>query len=212
MKKWIKIVLIGIFLAIFLLSCRIFRKEETPMQKIQSVLNGMNSYYCSADLTRFSQNGEAKFGIKQYYKITGEYRLEMISPDEVSGNYTVYDGNSVCQYNPRVKEKVFRDIPENKARNELFLGNFVKNYMQSEEVSVSVAKIDESRCTVLEAVIPGDNKFTSTEKLWIDNESLKPVKLVIYDNLGNEKYIIEYKEFVYNPDIDDSLFSIDSNK
>ena len=80
--------------------------------------------------------------------------------------------------------------------------------MQSEEVSIAVSKTDESRCTVLEAVIPGENKFTSTEKLWIDNETITPVKLVIYDSEGKEKYVVEYNEFQFNPDFEDGIFNI----
>ena len=80
--------------------------------------------------------------------------------------------------------------------------------MNSEGVSLAVSNIGESRCTVLEAVIPGDNKFTSTEKLWIDNETLNPVKLVIYDADGKEKYIIEYNEFQFDPEFEENIFSV----
>ncbi len=207
MKKAIHFLIIP--LVMFTLCACGVAKNETPMEKIQQMLNGMQGYYCTADLTRFSDKGEAKFGIKQYYKISGEYRMEMVSPDEVAGNFTVYDGKTVCQFNPRVNGKMVKDVPENKARNELFLGNFVKNYMNSEEVSIAVSTVDESRCTVLEAVIPGDNKFTATEKLWIDNETLEPVKLVIYTSEGKEKYIIEYNEFSYNPQFEQNIFSIE---
>lgn len=60
----------------------------------------------------------------------------------------------------------------------------------------------------MEAVIPGDNKFTATEKLWIDNETLNPVKLVIYDSNGGEKYVIEYNDFQYDPQFEDPIFSV----
>ena len=62
---------------------------------------------------------------------------------------------------------------------------------------------------MLEAVIPGGNKYTATEKVWIDNETLKPLKFVIYDEDGKERYIITYNEFEYNPEIDDSVFKAD---
>lgn len=207
MKKIFSVAVITV-LSVFFASCGFVKSSETPMEKIQQTLNSMEGYYCTANLTRFSKDSEKKFGIKQYYKMSGEYRMEMTSPDDVAGNYTVYDGKTVCQYNPRVEGKIIKDVPENKARNELFLGCFIKNYMQSEEVSIAVSKTDESRCTVLEAVIPGENKFTSTEKLWIDNETITPVKLVIYDSEGKEKYVVEYNEFQFNPDFEDGIFNI----
>ena len=79
--------------------------------------------------------------------------------------------------------------------------------MQSEDVAVDTSvSLDENRCTVLEAIIPGGNKYISTEKVWIDNDTLKPLKFIIYDQDGNERYIIIYNEFEYNPEIDNSVF------
>lgn len=45
--------------------------------------------------------------------------------------------------------------------------------------------------------------------MWIDNETLKPLKFVIYDADGNERYIITYNEFEYDPEMDDSVFRAD---
>ena len=89
---------------------------------------------------------------------------------------------------------------------------------QAAEVSADAAKIsaqaakaaalEESRCTVLEAVIPGGNEYTATEKLWVDNETLKPVQFIIYDAKGNETYHFNYHTFDYNVELEDSLFKI----
>ena len=180
----------------------------TAQEKIQKKLTDMKSYSATANVTRISNKGENTYGTKQYYKTTGEYRLEMTSPAEIAGNYTVYDGKTVCQYNPKLGSKVAVEVEENQARNELFLGQFVKNYLQSEGVMVETAKLDEGRCTVLEAIIPGDYKYTATEKLWIDNETLLPVQMIIYDADGNERYITTYDEFEYDVEFDENTFQI----
>ena len=136
--------------------------------------------------------------------------MEITAPENMAGNYTVYDGNTISQYNAKTKETVNIDIPEGSNGDELFFCSFIRNYMQSEDVAVDTAvSLDESSCTVLEAVIPGRNKYTATEKVWIDNETLKPLKFVIYDEDGKERYIITYNEFEYNPEIDDSVFKAD---
>lgn len=125
-------------------------------------------------LIRQTENGEKIYETKQYYKSTGEYRLELTAPETVAGNYTVFDGDRICQYNPRVNDRIIRDVPESQHRSELFLGQFIRNYMQSERVSVETASFDSSKCVVLEAVIPGNDDGLATEKLWIDRESLLP--------------------------------------
>jgi len=86
----------------------------------------------------------------------------------------------------------------------------MKNYMQSEGVTVETAAIGESHCTVLEAIIPGNIENLATEKLWVDNETLTPLCFTIYDKDGKERYIIEYTDFTYNPKFDDNLFTIPS--
>lgn len=182
--------------------------QMTEMEKIQKQLNEMENYQCSATMERFSNKGSNTYETNQYFKSTGEYRLELTAPETVAGNYTVFDGEKICQFNPRVSSKIVKQVPENQQRNELFLGQFLKNYMQSEGVTVEAAALDESRCTVLEAVIPGENEYIATEKLWVDNETLKPIQFIIYDNKGNETYCLSYHTFEYNVELDDSLFQI----
>jgi outer membrane lipoprotein-sorting protein len=80
--------------------------------------------------------------------------------------------------------------------------------MQSEGVGVEAASLEKSRCIVLEAVIPGNDAHLATEKLWVDRESLLPVRFVIYDTEGNTRYQMDYTAFTFNPQFDDTLFTI----
>lgn len=207
MKVFKSFILIVFLITVFS-GCSIKKDEVSTMEKIQNQLKNMESYQCTGTLTRISNKSENVYEIKQYYKSTGEYKLEMLAPEDVAGNYTVYNGESVFQYNPRIQGKVIQGVPKSQMRNELFLGCFIKNYFQSEDVNVETGNMDIQKSTVLEAVIPGENKYTATEKLWIDEETLKPLKLVIYDTEGKERYIIEYKDFEYNIDIDENIFKI----
>ena len=185
------------------------RKEPlSELESIQKQLAEMHGYTCTATLTRFSEKGEQVYETRQYYKSTGEYRLELTAPEKVAGNYTIFDGEHLCQYNPRMDSSVIRDVPESQHRNELFLGQFIANYMQSEGVSVETAALDESRCVVLEAVIPGNDASLSSEKLWVDRESLLPVRFLIYGADGTERYRMDYTSFQFDPQFDESLFTI----
>lgn len=188
--------------------CKALDSGKSDMEKIQSSLTNMKGYEAAGTLKRVSNKGENTYEFKQYYKSSGEYRLEFLSPETVAGNYTVYDGTSVYQYNPRVDGKIIANVPASQSRNELFLGQFVKNYMQSEDVAIETASIDDSKCTVLEAVIPGGNKYLATEKLWVNNETYKPEKFVIYDENGVERYVLTFKEFEYKNEFDESIFKV----
>ena len=111
-------------------------------------------------------------------------------------------------YKSTGNDRIIRDVPESQHRSELFLGQFIRNYMQSEGVSVETASFDSSKCVVLEAVIPGNDDGLATEKLWIDRESLLPVRFVIYDADDKERYRMDYHEFTFHPQFDADTFRI----
>ena len=134
--------------------------------------------------------------------------MELTAPEAVAGNYTVFDGSRICQYNPKLDSSIIRNAPSSQHRNELFLGQFLSNYLQSEGVSVEAAALEDSRCILLEAVIPGKDTSLSTEKLWVDRESLLPVRLSIFDTKEQECYRIDYKTFTFNPQFEPTLFAI----
>ena len=73
---------------------------------------------------------------------------------------------------------------------------------------METASFDSSKCIVLEAVIPGNDDGLATEKLWIDRESLLPVRFVISDADDKERYRMDYHEFTFHPQFDADTFRI----
>lgn len=183
-------------------------ENMSDMEKIQKQLLNMQNYACVATVEHISNNSTKTYETKQFCKKTGEYRLEMLAPESVEGIITTYNGKTICQYNPRVKGEIKKDIEASKYVDEMFLNAFIKNYMQSEETAIATSKFDSSKCTVLEAVIPGENKYLSTEKLWVDNETVIPKQLIIYDTENKERIKVTYKEFKFNAQLDDKIFDI----
>lgn len=187
-------------------------KKDEPLDELQAIqkqLLEMEGYYCTASLTRSSNKSEKVYETVQNVKVSGEYKLELTAPSDVAGNYTLFDGEQICQYNPRLDTKVVRDIEFDKSRNELFLNQFMANYLSSEGVDVAVSSIDNSKYIVLEAIIGGTDESLSYEKLWIDPNTYLPVRLSLYDKNDEERYRLEYDNFVYNPDFPKDIFVID---
>lgn len=191
-----------------LAACSTGGTPKSPMEKIQEKLTTMESYACIADVTYISNKGKNTYKTKQYYKMSGEYRIEITDPEQVKGLITVFDGKKVMQYNPRILGEAVNEIPQSKNTYEIFLGTFVKNYLQSEEVTLEVFNNNNDEYTVLEAMIPEGGKYLATEKLWISNKTLNPAQLVIYDTEGKERIIVKYGEFKYNVDLDASMFQL----
>lgn len=187
----------------------ISQSDMSAYEKIQEAIVSLESYETDAEVEYISNKGSNLYSTKQKGKMSGEYRIEVIGPERVAGNITVSDTMVVAQYNPRIAGRVSVSTAETMDRTEILVTSFIKNYLKSQEVSISAANMDESRCTVLEAQIPGDHAYLATEKLWVDNDTLKPVQLIIYDPEGGERVIVKYQNFEYNVELDDSIFKVE---
>jgi len=181
--------------------------EPNVYSKIQKALTEMQSYRSSATVEYISNKGRNAYDVLQSCRATGEYRVDVVGPENVAGNVTISDGVTIYQFNHKIAGKVSVGIKENQERSEIFVTSFIRNYLSSQEVSVSVGNFGEGKCTVLEAIVPGEHPYLSSEKLWVDNETLKPVKLCIYDPDGSERIMVTFNTFDYNVEFDDKLFS-----
>lgn len=169
----------------------------------------LSTYKTDANVKYISNKGQNEYEVKIYGKKTGQYRIETLKPDAVSGSIIIFDGNMVWQFNPNVDSKISVGMPDRAERKEISIFNFLQNHVKSKDVSVESSTVDESVYTILEAQIPEGNKFFATEKLWLNNETKLPEKLIIYDVDGVERVLVEYKNFEYNPELEESLFKID---
>ena len=182
--------------------------EVTAFEKIQRMLFEMQSYRAIATVEYRSNKGTSIYETVQHARITGEYRVEVTAPEAVAGSVTVSDGRQINQFNSRVNGRVSLMVQETPERSEIFLTSFIRNYRKCENISVSVADMDEGVRTVLEASIPGGHPYLSMARLWVDNNTLLPVKLVIFDVDGSERVIVIYHVFEYNVVLEDGLFTI----
>jgi len=180
----------------------------TAYEKIQDKLLNLQSYESNASVTYISNKTSHTYDTKQQCRMTGEYRIEVTGPESVAGNVTLSDGTTICQFNTRIAGKLSIGTTEAMERTELFLTSFIKNYVKSQQVTISAANINKVAYTVLEATIPGEHPFLRTEKLWVDNTTLQPLKLVIYDPSGAERIVVTYNTFDYNVTLSDSLFTV----
>jgi len=183
-------------------------KVVSDYDKVHDKIMNMDSYSCDAEVKYISNKNENQFTIKQYCKMTGEYRIETISPADVEGCIILFDGKMIWQYNKKINSKISINTPDKPERSEILLSSFVKNYIKSQDVAVESSNMGKAKCTILEAKIPGEHKFCADEKLWVDNETLKPVQLIIYDTDGKERIILTYNNFEFNPKLDENLFKI----
>ncbi|MCL2199011.1 MAG: hypothetical protein FWB80_08825 [Defluviitaleaceae bacterium] len=183
-------------------------EEVSAFERVQRMLMELETYRAIATVEYRSNKGVNTYETIQHARISGEYRVEVTAPEHVAGSVTTSDNAQIFQFNSRVNGSVNILVQETQERSEIFLTSFIKNYLQSDEISVSVSDMDEGVRTVLEANVPGDHPYLSTSRLWVDNESLVPVKLVIFDSDGTERIVVTYHVFEKNVPLLDALFTL----
>jgi len=182
--------------------------EMTTFEQIKRNLFEMQTFRAMATVEYHSNKGVNRYEVLQHARITGEYRIEVTAPSNVAGSVTAFNGQEIIQLNSRVNGRVSLQTQENPQRSEIFLTSFIRNYLQCNEISVSVADMEEGLRTVLEATVPGDHPYLSISRLWVDNTTLLPVKLIIFDQDGAERVVVTYHAFEANVELDDGLFTI----
>lgn len=207
-----RFLLLILFVLIFAAGCRVKTVGEmsnapTTLEKIHARLLALETYQSVATIAYKSNKGTNVYETFKQCRIDGKYRIEVTGPSHVAGNVTISDGKIITQLNPRISGQVSVGVRENPERSEIFLTSFIRNYFASAEVSVSVGNFGDGRATVLETAIPGNHPYLATGRLWVDNATLDPVKLVIYDVDMSERIIVNFTTFEYNIPLDDSLFT-----
>ena len=187
------------------------RVDANAYERIHRQLLNMESFAANATVTFISNNNSHTYETIQHARSDGRYRIEVTAPENVAGNTTVFDGTTISQFNPRTKGQILQSAAESPERLEILLTSFVRNFIRSQEVSITAATVNDRATTVLEAQIPGSHPYLATEKLWVNNETLQPIKMIIYDANGTERVIVIFNSFEYNVDIDDSLFKVGIN-
>jgi outer membrane lipoprotein-sorting protein len=183
-------------------------EELSAFEKISKTLAEMHSYRAIATVEYRANKGSNVYETVQHARITGEYRVEVTGPEHVAGAVTVNDGRTIAQFNARVEGRVAVPVEETPERSEIFLTTFIRNYLQCTKMSVMVADMEEGVRTVLEATVPGNHPYLATARLWVDNETLLPVKLIILDPDGAERIVVTYRVIELNVVLDDALFSL----
>lgn len=201
-----------IFLLLFVILFTGCNSQLSAYDKVHDKLMNMTGYISDVNITYISNNNETKYSGKVYCEIDGRYRIETNEPKEVQGNIILFDSKMIWQYNPNIENK-FKVVPKEKeARKLVLLSGFIENYVKSKDTTVETMSNQGKDVTVLEAIVPGDNKYFQKEYLTFSNDSLLPLNLKVVDSDEKERIIVEFSNFEYNPKFEDNIFSIDTLK
>ncbi|MBW9170183.1 germination lipoprotein GerS-related protein [Clostridium estertheticum] len=192
---------------LFILSSVIFTScDKTPKDTndITTFLKNMDSYTTNMNMDIKNDKQTINYKAKQSYLKGGGYKLELNknrvfiykSDDKIYIN----DKNNGRSY---VQSKSFDEVLKLS-----FIGEYIGLLYTNEEIKYVTKTVNNIEYTVINLFIPGNNKNINSALLYVNNKSMLPEKMIIYDTSGKEKINITYTNFIANLKIEPKEFNV----
>lgn len=191
--KWTVIISILIVFMLVVIGCEKGKSTKEEIYKdFQNEISKMKYYKCRADIEVIGNKNPQKYSLIHEYNGPGRFKLEVIEPKHLKGKTIEYKDDKIIVTNPTIKDELI--IPNvGKDNQHLFIGDFIKNYLQGEDIEVDM----KDGYLVLTVPIPGNSKYFNKQMLFIDAKENYPAKLEILDQEGNNRILVNYSNFEY---------------
>ena len=203
-------VALAVILTITTISCSLQRDVDIHT-RIYRKYSNVRSFSAEIEVTVTVERTTNTYQMRQYYK-SDMFREDILSPENLAGTTYIFAGGTMLVIPPDNNDDIqFKDIPE--TRNYTFLPEFFSRYFNAEaEVSSINTELtdiaEDDNVTVLEIQLDGNNIYRASQKLWIDNQTLKPIRLETFDVNGTSLITVTFTEFNLNTNISDEIFNI----
>lgn len=192
---------------LFVLSSVLFTscdKSPKDTNDITTFLKNMDSYTTNMNMDIKNDKQTINYKAKQSYLKGGGYKLELNknrvfiykSDDKIYIN----DKNNGRSY---IQSKSFDEVLKLS-----FIGEYIGLLYTNEEIKYVTKNINNIEYTVIKLFIPGNNKNINNGLLYVNNKSMLPEKMIIYDTSGKEKINITYTNFIANLKIEPKEFNV----
>lgn len=200
--------LVLIFLLMALAGGCTEKSDKKIFYETQQTLNKIDSYYCEVEIISKGNKNPQEYVMKQWFQKPDKYKLEVLKPDDIKGKITISDGTKAWIYHPAIEQTWIMQNFVNSEEQNMFLGYFIKNCLESEAVEMSNKKIDGEQFLIVTTDIPGNHAYFNKEVLYYNVKTRKPHLLQVYDVKDQLRIEIKYKNFEYNPKLGVELFQI----
>jgi len=182
-------------------------EPEDIHTRIYRKYSQIESFSAVLEVTVTSENTINTYTVRQYFVLPDNFREEVLAPENLAGMTYVFANGAVTLSPPVDSNEISLNVPPNN-RNYTFLPEFFERYFNSDNAIVAVS-VDESNAdiaTILEVLLDGDSIYRASQKLWICNETLQPLKLETYNANGDVLISAVFTEFELNAKIDTATF------
>ena len=193
-KKW-AIVILSLMAVVLIIGVGCQKRQSTKEEaykNFQKKITKMSSYKCKADIEVIGNKESQQYSLIHEYTDEDHFKLKVLQPEHIKGKTIEYKGNKIIVTNPNVNDKVVMDNAGEDSQH-LFIGDFIKNYMQGEDIKIDL----KNGSLKLTTSIPGNTKYFDKQILYINSKKNYPTKIEILDQEGNRRFEVNYSNFEY---------------
>ncbi len=177
-------------------------------EKIHSYYSKMECYSARIDFTVYSNKTENEYQAIEKAMGNDKFYIKTKAPESSLSVTTISNGEKTKTVTEGSDYSV--TLPSCDAQGLLFINSFFKTYYASEETVHTVSDSQNGNVTILETTLSPLSKNATKISLSINNESLAPEEITVYNLSGNPWIKGKFSEFKYNDkDINESVFSTD---
>ncbi|MBU3198016.1 hypothetical protein LL037_00830 [Clostridium estertheticum] len=201
-----KVSLLFLSLLFVLTSLLFISCDKTPKDTndITTFLKNMDSYTTNMNMDIKNDKQTINYKAKQSYLKGGGYKLELnknrVFLYKSDDKIYIDDKNNGRSY---VQSKSFDEVLKLS-----FIGEYIGLLYTNEEIKYVTKNVNNIEYTVINLFIPGNNKNINNALLYVNNKSMLPEKMIIYDTSGKEKINITYTNFIANLKIEPKEFNV----
>ena len=177
--------------------------QVTDEESALAFLQSLDGYDAQVNIVFFSNKGENEYKVHQRIRATGQYRMEILEPEQFCGVLTVCDGSQIRQTDPTIGGMV--DAKPTPVREALLLYSFLEAYLQNGGETCE----GEDDTLIMNAKYPGQHRKIVSAQLRLAKGSGFPLSLVISDETGEPTLHITFLSFLVNPEWNEADFQID---
>ena len=210
-KKTFVVFLTLMMSMLFCSACGGNRFSDSDMdiyEKIHKYYSNMESYSATVTFSCFSNKTENQYTAEQKAMGNDKFFCKVTAPGSDLSVTTIVNGSATKTLADGTDYSV--TVPYADTSGLLFVNSFFKTYYASEETYLAVNGTGKGNVTILETQLSPKNTNAAKIALSIDNKTLSPVNLTVYDMGGNVSVSAAFSNFHYNDkSITESDFTTD---
>ncbi len=192
--------------------CFAFTPSEQIQQKLKKNLAEIGSYYLRLTSTPVGGPEKACYQV-EIWGSEDQLRVEATTLDECDREglqVVVRDGQQIFYFDPAlkkfypIKEQIPEDIPV------LTLEDYGHNLIDAAEFRL-LGREDKTRHSyyLAEVIPPEPHRCRCLDKVWLETESLLPVRIESYDAHLCLRQVTSFEQIILNPTLEAALFEAD---